>query len=178
MEDIGSETTGTDRDGLVLIFTDLTRQLKQLHSLLECDGLHALLFGKLGEHGLVFVLGSTHLYDRTETTDLYKDRTTSLRIKTKLTLTSLMCISAVHGVFYLRDEVIIEMMHHVCPFLLTFGNLIEVKFHLGGEIVVHDVVEVLYQEVIDHDADIRRNQFAFLRAYILLAGLLGYLLTF
>ena len=89
-----------------------------------------------------------------------------------------MLVAAVHGVLHFRDEVVVERLHHIRPCLLALGDLIEVLLHLGGEVIVHDLIEVFHQEVVHYDTDVRRNQFALLGADNLLAGFLADLSAF
>ena len=47
------------------------------------------------------------------------------------------------------------MADHACPLLLALGNGIELLFHFSREVIVHDAGEVLHQEIVDNDTDIR-----------------------
>ena len=76
-----------------------------------------------------------------------------------------MLLSAVHRLVHLRLEVFVEILQHVGPLLLAFGDGIEFLLHLGGEIVVEHIGEVFEQEVVHHESDVCRQQFALLAAH-------------
>ena len=50
--------------------------------------------------------------------------------------------------------------------------------YLGGEVVVHNLLEVLHQEIINHHTDIRGQELALFRADQFLAGFLRNLFAF
>ena len=80
-----------------------------------------------------------------------------------------MLVTVFDGPFHRGFKLFIERQHHIRPFLVTLGNLIEVLLHLGGEVIVHDLRKVLHQEVIHHHTDIRWKELSLLRADNLLA---------
>ena len=49
----------------------------------------------------------------------------------------------------LRGEVSEEVIENLFPFGLMVGHLVEAVFHLRGEIVVHQIAEVLFQTIGD-----------------------------
>lgn len=51
------------------------------------------------------------------------------------------------------------MFQNGSPLLVTFGYFVELLFDARCEVVVKDVREVLYQEVIDHNTGVCRHQF-------------------
>ena len=59
-------------------------------------------------------------------------------------------------------ELLVELMHHLVPLRFAFGNLIEVLLHVSREVVVHDIGEVLHEEVVHDDADVGGQQLALL----------------
>ena len=89
-----------------------------------------------------------------------------------------MFLAGIDGALYCRLEVLVESLKHLLPLLGTLGNLIEVLLYLSGEVIVHDFLEILHQEVINHDADICWQELALVRADKFLAGLLSNLLAF
>ena len=56
-------------------------------------------------------------------------------------------------------EFFIECFQNGGPLLVTFGYFVELLFDARSEVVVKDVREVLYQEVIDHNTGVCRHQF-------------------
>ena len=83
-----------------------------------------------------------------------------------------MLAAGIHHLAYFRLEVLVECLHPLVPFGLSFGNVIKLLFHIGCEVVVHDAREVFHQEVVDNDSDICRQQFPlFVACYFLLHSL-------
>ena len=72
--------------------------------------------------------------------------------------------SFVHHLVYHRLKVFVEALHHLQPFLFAFGYLVELLLHTCGEVVVHNLWEVLHQEVVNHHTDICRQQLTLVRA--------------
>ena len=70
-------------------------------------------------------------------------------------------------------EVRIEVSNSICPRRLPLGDGVELFLHTSGEVVVHDAGELLHEEVIDDDPDIRGEELATLCSVDLLACLLG-----
>ena len=61
--------------------------------------------------------------------------------------------------FHQRMEIFVEHFHHVGPFLFSFGHLIKLLFHTGRKVIIHNLREILHQEVIDHTTYVGRYQF-------------------
>ena len=112
--------------------------------------------------GFLLVIGSTNLYYGAETPDFHKYGFSRLGVLTQLTFASLVLLTAVHCLLYRWLETLIELLHHVSPFLIAFSNLIKILLHLGSEVVVHNFLEVFHQKVVYHDSDIGRQQLALL----------------
>jgi len=52
-------------------------------------------------------------------------------------------------------EVLIEILHDACPFLIAFSYLVELFFNVCRKVIIQDIGEVFGQEVIDYSADVR-----------------------
>ena len=61
----------------------------------------------------------------------------------------------------------VEFVHHFAPLLLAGGDIVEVLFDRGCEVVVYDVSKVLHQECVDHASDVGGEQLALLGTYLL-----------
>ena len=72
--------------------------------------------------------------------------------------------TSVYYLLNIRFEARVEVAHHIGPWLLAFSNLVKLLFYAGREVVVHDVGEVFNQEVVHHDTNVGRQQFALLVA--------------
>ena len=83
----------------------------------------------------------------------------------------------IHSVLHNRFEILIEITHHVGPFLITLGNLVKLLFHLSSEVIVHDTGEILQEEVVHHNTDVGRHEFSLVTASNLGTGFLGDLLS-
>ena len=57
-------------------------------------------------------------------------------------------------------EGLVEISYLFVPLHFTFGYIVELAFHLGGKVIVHNIAEILHQEVVDHRAGVGRQQFA------------------
>ncbi len=58
-------------------------------------------------------------------------------------------------------EGLVELFDHTGPVHGSLSDLIEILLHGGGEIEIHDVIEILFQEVIHHGTDIGGEKFPF-----------------
>ena len=92
--------------------------------------------------------------------------------------TSLTRLTCIQRLFHDGFKVLIEVLHHVGPLLIAFGYAVEILFHLGSEVVIHDGGEIFHEEVVDDDTDIRRLQLALVRSYRLFTHRLFHLLAF
>lgn len=81
--------------------------------------------------------------------------------------------TGVDDFFDLWLEAFVEGAQHGGQLLFAFCYLVELVLHLGGEVIVHDLREVLLQEVVDHDADVGGDEFAPLRSGHFCLGLSG-----
>ena len=131
----------------------------------------------MGKLGFLLVLGIANLHYRAKATDFYIYRFATLGVNTQLSLSSLMLSPDVHSVLNNRFEVLVEITHHVSPFLLALGNLVKLLLHLGGEVIIHDSGEILQEEVVDNDTDVCGHEFTLVATCYLGAGLLGNLLA-
>ena len=73
-----------------------------------------------------------------------------------------MLTACIYHLVHFGFKTLVELFHPFVPLGIALCDIIEFLLHIGSKIVVHDVGEVLHQEVVDHDADICRQQFAFL----------------
>ena len=175
MQDVRSEATSTNDHVSPFERTDGTRQFEEFQSLLQRQRLHAEFTGQLGKLWLDTVFSRTNLHDGTEAAYLGKYGTTALGVLTQFALTGLMLLTGIQRLVHYRFKALVESLHHTRPFLFALGNLIEVMLHLGSEVIVHDFLEVIHQEVVHHDTDICRQQFSLIRADQFLANrLLGW----
>ena len=81
-----------------------------------------------------------------------------------------MFLTGIQRLVHYGFKALVESLHHTRPFLFALGNLIEVVLHLGSEVIVHDFLKVIHQEVVHHDTDICRQQFSLIRADQFLAN--------
>ena len=66
----------------------------------------------------------------------------------------------IHYGFHFGFEMLIEIFHCSVPFCLSLRDFIELLFYFCCEIVVHNVWEVLHEEVVYHDANVGWNKFS------------------
>ena len=79
------------------------------------------------------------------------------------------------GLFHQRMELLIELVHEYGPFLFAFRHFVELLFHAGCEVVIHNFREVLHEEIIYHNTHIGRKQLGlFIASHFRLNGF-GYL---
>ena len=161
MTNVRTETTHTNCHCLFFEFPQVTRQLECIQRFFQCNGLNGQPLGQLSETGLFLVLCRTNLNNRSITANLDRNRFTAVRINTQDTFTHTMLGLGIHRLFHQRMEILIEHIHHTVPLLLAFCHLIKFLFHTGCEVVIHNVREVIHQEVIDHNTHIGRQELRF-----------------
>ena len=164
VKNVGSKSSGTDCHALAFIFAYGTGHLEEFESLLQRDGLHTLVGGKLCKARLFVVVGCANLHYRTVAAYLYEHRMTALGVVAQLAFACLVLRTCIHHLLYGRLKFSVEVLHHVGPLLLAVGYLVELLLYLGGEVIVHDGGEVLHEEVVDNDAYVGRQQLALLIA--------------
>ena len=65
------------------------------------------------------------------------------------------------GLFQVFLERIVEVLQGLCPGQLPFFHLVQLVFHLGRELDVEDIPEILHQEVIDQTTQVGGKKPAF-----------------
>ena len=169
MQDVSTETSGTNDNGSTFIFSHSTGQFEEFQCLFQRDSFHTLLTRHLCKQGFVLVVGTSNLYNGSEAAYLDEYGLAALGVDTQLSFTGLSLLTGVHRLLHNRFEVLIERLHHVGPLFFTFSYLIKVLFHFGGEVIVHNGGEILHEEVVHHNTDIRRQQLSLVGTGHLLA---------
>ena len=164
VENVWAEAACSDGYLATFEITQFARKLEEFQSFFQGNGLDTLVGWQLGELRLVLVIGSSNLYDRTETTNLNEYWASRLWIITKLSLASFMLAACVHHLVNLRLKFFVEVFHPLVPIGLTLGDVIKLLLHIGSEVVVHDAWKVFHQKVIDDNSDICRQKLSFLVA--------------
>ena len=178
VQDIRTEAASTNRNVAAFELSYSARQTEELHCLLECQRVHRFIGGQLCEARFLFVVGRANLHHRSEAANLHEHWLSGCGVDADLSLAGLVLSAGVDDFFHGGLELLVELMHHLVPLRLAFGNLIEVLLHVGREVVVHDIGEVLHEEVVHDDADVGGQQLALLRAGHFLLRLRGDLLAF
>ena len=62
-------------------------------------------------------------------------------------------------------EALVEVLNLVVPLALALGDVVKLVLHLGGEVVVENLWEVLGQEFVNHHTHIGGDEFALLVAH-------------
>ena len=96
VENVWAEAACSDGYLATFEITQFARKLEEFQSFFQGNGLDTLVGWQLGELRLVLVIGSSNLYDRTETTNLNEYWASRLWIITKLSLASFMLAACVH----------------------------------------------------------------------------------
>ena len=172
VQHVGAEASGADDDVAAFELSHRAGQSEQFQGFVERQRLHGLVGGQLGEARLLLVVGRAYLHHGAEAANLHEHRLARCGVDAHLSLAGLVFGAGVDDLLHRRFELLVEARHHLVPLRLAFGNLIEVLLHAGGEVIVHDVGEVLHQEVVDDDADVGGQQFALLRTgeFLLVLG--------
>ena len=68
--------------------------------------------------------------------------------------------------FKLRFESTVKLTDHIYPFFVAFGNLVQLVFHLRCKTDIHDLIKMSDQQIIDHTADLGRQQMPFFQTNI------------
>ena len=145
---------------LAIQLSQCARQTEEFQCFFKGDGLDALIGMEACKTGLLLVVGSSYLSHTAKATNLHTHVESGLGVFAQNAFANAMLVVCVQGLLYLRVEVLVELLHGVGPHLLAFGDVVERLLHIGSEVVVHDGREVLVEEIVDHDACVRRHQFA------------------
>ncbi len=170
--DVGTETTGADHHHFILELAHGARQFEEIQRLFQGDGGHRLSLLHLSKARLLLVVYATNLYHRAEAADLHRYGLLTHRVGTQDALAHFMLLFHGHGLLHQRLELAVELLHQAGPLLLTLGHLIELFLDVCREVIIHNLGEVLQQEVVDHRTDVGRKQLTLLaagqfRAYLL-----------
>src|SRR5690606_41206457 len=71
-------------------------------------------------------------------------------------------VSIFLNMFYPRMEFSVEILHHLCPLLFSFGNVVKILLYFCGEIVIENIFEMLHQKVVLDHPVIRVHQLSFI----------------
>ena len=115
---------------------------------------------RLGEARLLFVACRAYLYHGTVATDLDRNGLARLRVLAQLALAHTVLVALVHHLLDLGFQLGIERAHVLAPLVFALGDLVKLLFYARGEIVIHDVGEVLQEKLRHHCAHVRGNQLA------------------
>ena len=129
----------------------------------------------MGKLRLVFVFCRTNLYHWSKTANLDEYWLSGLWIISEIALAGFVLVAGFQDFLHFRLKALVEILHPVGPFGLSFCNIIKLLLYVCRKVVVHDVREVLHQEIVYYDADISRQKLALFRACHLFLQLLGYL---
>ncbi len=75
--------------------------------------------------------------------------------------------SGLGGCIYFFVEGLIKALNHAGPIQVSFGNFIKLFFNRSCEVEIHDVLEILFQEIIDYDTNICWEKFVLFKSVIL-----------
>ena len=124
-----------------------------------------------GVAGLLVLVVLSNLHHRTELAEFGIHVLVGLGVLSQQTLAAGL-LRVGEGLLDRFVEIVVEALQHILPLDITFGNVVKLLLHLGGETVVHDRLEVVLQIFVHHDADVGREEFVFLVAVFLFLGFL------
>src|SRR3569833_907057 len=96
------------------------------------------------------------VYIRSITTDTDGYLFAIFRMNTQLTFACCF-ISFLNSVFDTLMERSVEIADHIGPFFQALRYLIELLFYSGSKVVIHNVFEILDQEIIHNRANVCRE---------------------
>ena len=67
--------------------------------------------------------------------------------------------AGIHDLLHLRFKALIEGFHLLIPLCFSLCNLIKLLLNLSGEVVVHDIWEVIHKEVVYYDTNVSWDKF-------------------
>ena len=173
VEHVGAETACVDHHWSVFEGAEGAGEFEELEGFFERDARQAELRRQCGKRGLFLIAGHSHLHHRTEAADFHRHNAARHGVDAQFALSHLVFGLLVEGFLHLGFEIFVEVANEFGPVFLSVGHGVEVFLNVGREIIVHDFWEILRQEVIDHDADIGRDEFALLRTGFFCIDLLG-----
>ena len=71
-----------------------------------------------------------------------------------------MFVAHVDYFLHLRVKLVVEAFHLLGPIFLSLGNLVKLLFYVGCEVIVHNLLEVLHQEIVHYYACVGRYEFS------------------
>ncbi len=153
-------------------FAQRTRQFEEVHRLLKGEGGNALIFPDGGETGLILIIHTADLHHGAEAADACHYVLAGLGVLAQNARSG----GPVGGLHHGTDggmERLVEAADHLAPVLLALGDHVELLFHLGGEVEVHDVGEVFNEKIVHHHADVGGEELLLLGTGILCGGLVA-----
>ena len=158
MADVWSETAdGYDHFGRFK-FSQRPGKFEKVKRLFQRERLDALALFKRGKFRLGFGIGISHLNHGSVPADFYKYIFPVFRVFSQELFTA-----HLPGVFKGSFDMLVKrelnLPDHLVPYHPALCDLIELLFHTGGEIIIEDVVKMLYQEVVHNGSDIRGEKF-------------------
>ena len=144
--------------------TQSAREVKQLDSLLECQGLDALSPLERSKTRFVFIVSSAHLHQGSVAANLHHHRQPCLGIVAQSALTHLVFKPQGRHITDAGMEALVEVGDLLVPHYIALGHLIELILDFGSEVIVHNGGEILHQEVIDHHTHVGGDEFTLLGA--------------
>ena len=141
------------------ICAELTRQLEQLQTIGERDGVHLLTGAQSRKARLLFVVASADLYKGAETAHPNRDGLAAHRIRAKLArLCGFVTRDVLFRVIDQVDERLPEFLQWLGPRLFAARDGIELIFHRRSEAVIDVLAEVRAQEVVDDLANVGSDE--------------------
>ena len=119
------------------------RQLKEHQSLFEGDSLHTLVGMERCEAWLFAIfIGIAQLHGRAKASDFHRHRLASLGVVAQNAFAHLVLQAQTCHALDIGVEIVVEMSNRVGPLRNAFSHVVEVVFHISGEVVVDDFWEV------------------------------------
>ena len=108
---------------------------------------------QLGKLRLVLILSRTNLYHWSKTANLDEYWLSCLWIISEIALAGFVLIAGFQAFLHFRLKALVEILHPVGPFGLSFCNIIKLLLYVCRKVVVHDVREVLPE--LEHFSEIK-----------------------
>ena len=151
---------------LPLEFTESARQLKQLESLVEGDTVHRFVGRKRGKQRFIGIVGGAYLHQRPESANLHRYHSSAYRVVAQYSLAHTVFETQIGYLLHAFVERLVEVCYLVLPAQFALGNLVETLLDAGSEVIVHDVGEILLEEVVNHTAGVGRDKLSLLGTHI------------
>ena len=164
MKHIRSEATRIHNDGTILKLAQSARKLEEVQCLFERNCLYALICMERSKERFLAFVCRTQLNHRAETTNFHADCFSRCGINAEFSFAHFMLCFLIENLLHLRFKAGVEVAHQFMPVLLSFSHMVEIFFHFGCKVIVHNFGEELCKKIVHNKTHICWNELLLFRS--------------